>query len=369
MATLRSQIYIFTFCASLFLQSSCYGYSEIQKKQAALFVFGDSLFDAGNNNYINTTTRYQASWWPYGETFFRYPTGRFSDGRLIPDFIAEYGNLPFVPPYLQPGFNNYTYGVNFASGGAGALAETHQGFVIDLETQLGYFKKVEKQLRHKLGDDEAHTLLSNAVYLISIGANDYYAPFITNSSLFESHSHEKYVGMVIGNLTNVVKEIYKKGGRKFAFATGFPLGCVPSMRALKPGKTGTCQEEITALVQLHTRVLEKTLLKLKGQLQGFRYSNPNFYTFLSGRINNPTKYGFKEGKEACCGSGPYRGINSCGGKKGVTDYQLCDNVTEYVFFDSVHPTERVYEQISKFWWNQSLSSTGTYFNLKKLFEV
>ena len=63
------------------------------------------------------------------------------------------------------------------------------------------------------------------------------------------------------------------------------------MRALKPGKTGTCQEEITALVQLHTRVLEKTLLKLKGQLQGFRYSNPNFYTFLSGRINNPTKYG------------------------------------------------------------------------------
>jgi hypothetical protein len=67
---------------------------------------------------------------------------------------------------------------------------------------------VEKQLRHKLGDEEAHTLLSNAVYLISIGANDYYAPFVTNSSLFESHSHEKYVGMVIGNLTNVIKVIY-----------------------------------------------------------------------------------------------------------------------------------------------------------------
>ena len=76
--------------------------------------------------------------------------------------------------------------------------------VIDLKTQLGYFKKVEKQLRHKLGDAEAHTLLSEAVYLIGIGSNDYIYAFDTNSSLYES-SPEEYVGLVIGNLTNVIK--------------------------------------------------------------------------------------------------------------------------------------------------------------------
>lgn len=80
--------------------------------------------------------------------------------------------------------------------------------MLDLDTQLGFFKNVEKQLRHRLGETEAHTLLSEAVYLISIGSNDYIAPFITNSSLFESHSHEEYVGMVTGNVTYVIKVIY-----------------------------------------------------------------------------------------------------------------------------------------------------------------
>ena len=57
--------------------------------RSALFVFGDSFLDSGNNNYINTTTLDQANFPPYGETFFGFPTGRFSDGRLISDFIGE----------------------------------------------------------------------------------------------------------------------------------------------------------------------------------------------------------------------------------------------------------------------------------------
>lgn len=79
--------------------------------------------------------------------------------------------------------------------------------------------------------------------------------------------------------------------------------------------------------------------------------------------------GFKEGKTACCGSGPYRGTMSCGGKRGVTEYQLCDNVTDYVFFDSGHATERVYQQVSKLWWSHTPDVTARYINLKELFEV
>lgn len=65
--------------------------SKLPKKKhvASLFIFGDSILDAGNNNYINTTTLDQANFWPYGETFFKYPTGRFSDGRLVSDFMGE----------------------------------------------------------------------------------------------------------------------------------------------------------------------------------------------------------------------------------------------------------------------------------------
>lgn len=58
-------------------------------KHVPLFIFGDSFLDAGNNNYINTTTLDQANFLPYGETYFKFPTGRFSDGRLISDFIGK----------------------------------------------------------------------------------------------------------------------------------------------------------------------------------------------------------------------------------------------------------------------------------------
>lgn len=57
---------------------------------------------------------------------------RTTDFKISINDAAEYAKLPFIPPYLQPGFDNYIYGLNFASSGAGALAETHQGFVCGL---------------------------------------------------------------------------------------------------------------------------------------------------------------------------------------------------------------------------------------------
>ena len=44
-------------------------------------------------------------------------------------YAAEYAKLPLIPPYLFPGYVDLTYGVNFASAGAGALSQTRQGFV------------------------------------------------------------------------------------------------------------------------------------------------------------------------------------------------------------------------------------------------
>lgn len=43
--------------------------------------------------------------------------------------VAEYAELPLIPPFLQPGNPQYYNGVNFASAGAGALVETFQGKV------------------------------------------------------------------------------------------------------------------------------------------------------------------------------------------------------------------------------------------------
>lgn len=62
-------------------------FSSQAEAARAFFVFGDSLVDNGNNNYLATTAR--ADSYPYGIDYpTRRPTGRFSNGLNIPDFIS-----------------------------------------------------------------------------------------------------------------------------------------------------------------------------------------------------------------------------------------------------------------------------------------
>ncbi|KAI4346900.1 hypothetical protein L6164_007763 [Bauhinia variegata] len=338
------------------------------EKHAALFVFGDSLFDAGNNNYINAIPFLLANYPPYGETFFKYPSGRFSDGRVIPDFIAEYAKLPLIPPYLHPDYSQlYVYGVNFASGGSGALVETRQGPVIDLKSQLNNFKTVKKQLEKELGHEEAKELVSKSVYIFSVGGNDYATPFLTNSSI--PYPLEEFVDIVIGNITTVVKEIYKLGGRKFGFSNVAPLNCFPILRMLGNASLDSCQDEqVSVLAKLHNNAFTNTLEKLEKELKRFKYAVFDFHNELIRVMKYPSKYGFKEGEVACCGGGPYRGDYSCGGKRGIKEYELCENVSEHVFFDSIHSTDRASKHFAELFWSGNKYITKPY-NLKALFGI
>ncbi|GKV09711.1 hypothetical protein SLEP1_g21168 [Rubroshorea leprosula] len=342
----------------------------VDKHRTAFFIFGDSFMDAGNNNYINTTTLDQANFWPYGETYFKSPTGRFSDGRLIPDFIAKYAKLPLIPPFLQPGFRHFYNGVNFASAGAGALVETFQGDVIDLKTQLRYFKKVESWLRKKLGNDEGKLTISKAVYLVSIGSNDYMSPFLTHSTSLNTYTVSTFVGMVIGNLTSVIKEIYKSGGRKFAFVNLPDLGCLPALRLIESRRKGSCLREASLLARLHNKALSNLLYGLERGLKGFKYSLFDFNANLKQRMLHPSKYGFKEGEAACCGTGQFRGVYSCGGKRIVKEFQLCQNPNDYVFWDSFYLTEKAYWQLAhKMWSASNHSHDVSPYSIRKLFRT
>ncbi|KAK8913652.1 GDSL esterase/lipase [Platanthera zijinensis] len=54
----------------------------------AIIVFGDSTVDTGNNNFVKTALR--SNFKPYGRDFIAgKPTGRFCNGRLATDFMAE----------------------------------------------------------------------------------------------------------------------------------------------------------------------------------------------------------------------------------------------------------------------------------------
>ena len=80
--------------------------------------------------------------------------------------------------------------------------------------------------------------------------------------------------------------------------------------------------------------------------------------------------GFKEGKAACCGMGPFRGVFSCGGKRVVKEYELCENPSDYLFWDSYHLTESAYKQFAAQMWSHTGSSnTVRPYAMRDLFQV
>ena len=76
-----SSIFLVLSCAALLIAAP-------QAEAArAFFVFGDSLVDNGNNDYLATTARADSP--PYGIDYPTHrPTGRFSNGLNIPDLIS-----------------------------------------------------------------------------------------------------------------------------------------------------------------------------------------------------------------------------------------------------------------------------------------
>lgn len=77
--------------------------------------------------------------------------------------------------------------------------------MIDFQTPIKNFKEVEKSLTQKLGDASAKKLISEAVYFISIGSNDYISGYLGNPKMQEYYNPAQYVGLVIGNLTQAIQ--------------------------------------------------------------------------------------------------------------------------------------------------------------------
>lgn len=64
---------------------------------------------------------------------------------------------------------------------------------------------MRKSLAEKLGEEKAKELISEAIYFISIGSNDYMGGYLGNPKMQESYNPEQYIGMVIGNLTQAIQ--------------------------------------------------------------------------------------------------------------------------------------------------------------------
>jgi len=237
----------------------------------AMFLFGDSLVDAGNNDFIPNSTA-KANFPPYGETFFHRPTGRFTNGRTAFDFIASILKLPFPPPYLKPR-SDFSHGINFASGGSGILDSTGNDMnIIPLSLQIRHFvANYSSSLKQKGagGVYSAKTHLSQSLYVISSGGNDIALNYLLNSSFQRTTSAQDFVKLLLSKYNEYLLSLYHTGARNFLVLDIPPVGCVPSSR-LAGMKTwnGGCLETANKLVMAYNGGLRQLVGHLNKKIRG-----------------------------------------------------------------------------------------------------
>ncbi|KAG6421294.1 hypothetical protein SASPL_117844 [Salvia splendens] len=331
-----------------------------------IYAFGDSYTDTGNTKTSTGPTAFNhVSNPPYGVTFFHHPTSRYSDGRIVLDFVAQAQSLPFVPPYRNPKANR-SHGVNFAVGGATAI---RHGFFLknnitfnlvpqSLQTQLVWFNKIMESE----GCQDSHTTpreckaaLGDAlIWVGEIGANDYTS--ILGSSLSRKTIQDLSINSVIGFLQEVMKK-----GAKYIVVQGLPpIGCITYSFSLSSADdrddTG-CVASVNRHASTHNAALQGRLSALRKQSPQSAILYADYYNAHLALLKNAPKHGFEERYKACCGYGGgaynFDIFNTCGSSSAAA---ACDQPAKYINWDGAHFTEAAYKLMADSFLN------GTYCN-------
>ncbi|GMI72354.1 hypothetical protein like AT3G50400 [Hibiscus trionum] len=297
----------------------------------ALFIFGDSLVEVGNNFYIDTLAK---PGYPNGIDFPKgTPSGRYTNSRIITDFIGEeLGFQDYTPPFLAPNTTGDVIlkGVNYASSGAGILQATGAVFGerICMDKQLDYFAKTRQDIISRIGAPAAQALLRNSLYFLAIGDND-----VLNGEVQTIDSYS-YTDEMISNFKSQITRLYNMDARKFAVVSVSKVGRIPFEMDTHICGQG-CVDSVNNLAMLFNSKLKSLLGDLSNSLPGSIFVYVDNDAITEDIINNYRSYGFERMDYACCEViGRHGGLLPC-----MEVSRVCSDRSKYVFWDPFHPSE------------------------------
>ncbi|KAM7506028.1 hypothetical protein LguiB_004932 [Lonicera macranthoides] len=309
---------------------------------SAIFVFGDSTVDPGNNNYLRYST-VKSNFPPYGKDFVNHiPTGRFTNGRLVTDFIASYvGVKDYIPPYLDPTLSTeeLATGVSFASAGSGLdpLTATISD-VISVEKQMEYFREYKTRLEDAIGKERTKMVIKKAVFIVSAGTNDFMVNYFGAPIRRQTYTISTYEQFLMQNIQYLIQDLSNEGARNIVIVGVPPIGCLPavitffSQEAFNGRK---CIERYSSIARDYNGMLQTKLKDMQNSKTKISYAD--VYKSFSDILQSPDKFGFDDVNTGCCGTGYIETALMCNQKSTI-----CNDASKFVFWDSIHPTERTY---------------------------
>ncbi|KAM7258903.1 hypothetical protein ACFE04_014644 [Oxalis oulophora] len=254
----------------------------------AVFIFGDSLVDVGNNFYLLTSAR------PV------YPNG------------IDFGNGDHHP--------------------SGRYTNNRTGFVINMNQQIRNFENTTKQIISMIGVSAAQNLLRESLYVVVIGSNDILWDPLPE---FDIPAQTVYVETLISTFTNQLNRLYSLNARKIVVTNCPKIGCIPYEKDAHPLVGEGCYTPANDLAQLYNSQLKVILPELTENLSGSTYVYADIYMAIQTIVDNYVSYGFEYPDSACCHLlGVHGALIPC-----ITISKVCPNRSEYVFWDAYHPTE------------------------------
>lgn len=302
-----------------------------QRPPVVLFNFGDSNSDTGGVAAAGGIRIMP----PEGRTYFRRPTGRLSDGRVIIDFFCESLGTHELNPFLKGIGSDYSNGVNFAMAGSTA---SHGVSTYSLNVQIDQFV----YLRHRslemfergLKGPVSKEGFENAVYMMDIGHNDMVGVAHTPSDKWD-----KKITDVIGEVRKAISILYDNGARKFWIHGTGALGCLPALVVQEEkGEHDAhgCLASVNRAAKAYNKKLSQLCDDMRFHLKDATIVYTDMFAIKYDFVANHTKYGIEWPFMVCCGNGgpPY---NFKPGKPGCGD--LCPPEAKVVSWDGVHFTD------------------------------
>ncbi|CAN4097514.1 unnamed protein product [Withania somnifera] len=318
----------------------------------AIFNFGDSNTDTGG-----FYAAFPPQGFPYGMTYFKRPTGRATDGRVIVDFLAQGLGLPFLNPYLQSIGSDFRHGANFATSASTVLMPQTSLFVSGvspfyLQIQLQQFKHFKAKVDELQSKDNTNLppsdIFGKSLYTFYIGQND----FTGNLASKGIGGVKEYLPQVVSQITSTIKEIYGLGGRTFLVLNLAPIGCYPAFLVALPRESSDidkfgCLKSYNDAVVDYNNLLKDALEQTRKDLSDANVVYVDTHAVLLELFQHPTSHGLKYGNKACCGQGGgaynFNQQVYCGNTKEIDGQTLsataCEDPYNYVSWDGIHATE------------------------------